>query len=68
MDGEWVSPERTQEAKNTCHLAAIRWQPLPTVSPEELRIWKHRKLAYQRTDFSEPDSCIFPYIEKREIP
>ena len=33
--GERVSPEGTQEGKNTCHLAAIRLQPLPTVSPEE---------------------------------
>ena len=24
-----------QEGKNTCHLAAIRLQPLPVVSPEE---------------------------------
>ena len=35
MDGEPVSPEGTQEGKNSCHLAAIRLQPLPTVSPEE---------------------------------
>ena len=34
-DGELVSPEGTQEGKNTCHLAAIRLGPLPTVSPEE---------------------------------
>ena len=33
--GELVSPEGTQEGKNTCHLVAIRLQPLPTVSPEE---------------------------------
>ena len=32
-----VSPERTQEGKNTCHLAAIRLQPLPTVSPEDVK-------------------------------
>ena len=32
---ESVSPEGTKEGKNTCHLAAIRLQPLPTVSPEE---------------------------------
>ena len=35
MDGELVSPEGTQEGKNSCHLAAIRLQPIPTVSPEE---------------------------------
>ena len=33
-DGELVSPEGTQEGKNTCHLAAVRPQPLQTVSPE----------------------------------
>ena len=32
--GNLVSPERTQEGKNICHLAAIRWQPLPMVNPE----------------------------------
>ena len=30
---ELVSLEGTQEGKNTCHLAAIRLQPLPMVSP-----------------------------------
>jgi len=34
-DGELVSPERTQRGKNTCHLAAIRLQPLPALNPEE---------------------------------
>ena len=34
-DGELVSPEGTQEGKNTCHPADIRQQPLPMVSPEE---------------------------------
>ena len=33
--GELVSPEGPQERKNTCHLAPIRLQPLPKVSPEE---------------------------------
>ena len=32
MDGELMSPEGTQEGKNTCHLAAIKLQPLPIVS------------------------------------
>ena len=35
MDGKLVSPEGTQEGKNTCHLAAIRLRPLPMVSLEE---------------------------------
>ena len=30
-----VIPEETKEGKNTCHLAAIRVQPLHTVGPEE---------------------------------
>ena len=34
-DSELVSPEGTQEGKKTCHLGAIKLQPLPTVSPEE---------------------------------
>ena len=33
--GEPVSPEGTQEGKNACHLAAIRLQPFPTMSPED---------------------------------
>ena len=35
MNGELVSLEGSQEGKDTCYLAAIRLQPLPTVSPEE---------------------------------
>jgi len=31
-----VSPEETQEGKNISHLAAIRLQPLPMLSPEEI--------------------------------
>ena len=34
-EGELVSPEGTQEGKNTCHPADIRQEPLPMVSPEE---------------------------------
>ena len=34
-DGELIDLEGTQEEKNTCHLAAIRLQPLPMLSPEE---------------------------------
>ena len=33
-NGELVSTEGTRNGKNTCHLAAIRLQPLPVVSPE----------------------------------
>ena len=40
VNGELMSPEGTQEGKNTCHLATIRLQPLPTVSPEETQDMK----------------------------
>ena len=40
MDGELMSPEGTQEGKNTRHPAAFRLQPLPMVSPEETQ---HKK-------------------------
>ena len=34
-----VSPEGTQQGKkkNTCHLTAIRLQPLPVASPKEIQ-------------------------------
>ena len=65
---ELVSPEGTQEGKNTCHLAAIRLQPLPVVSLKErkLGMWEHRILApdgwgaYERNDFSEPTFLHLP--------
>ena len=34
-NGELVSTEGTRKGKNTCHLAAIKLQALPKVSPEE---------------------------------
>ena len=62
-----VSPEGTQEGKNTCHLAAIRLQPLPMVSPEETpRYWPQIAEVHIKGMISvSPDSCIFPYIKKR---
>ena len=57
---QWEPLNLKEIRKNICHLLAIRLHPLPTVSPEELRMWKHRILApgrwdaYQRNDFSEP--------------
>ena len=56
----------TRKESNTCRPAAIRLQPLPTVSTEE----RNRILApdswdvYERNGFRELGSCIFPYIEK----
>ena len=51
-------------------LAAKGPQPLPTVSPEELRMWKYRILA-QRAEIHikgmisvSSDSRLFPHIEK----
>ena len=67
---ELVSPEGTQEGKNTCHLAAIRLQPLPMVTPEETLDMKTqdtgpRQLsAYQRNDFSEPRPLHSSHIRK----
>ena len=45
MDGELMSPEGTQEGKNTCHLAAIKLQPLPMVSPKETQDVKTQDTA-----------------------
>ena len=45
-------------------------QPLPLVSPKELRMWKHRILApgswdaYQRNDFSEPRLLHLPIYRR----
>ena len=67
---ELVSPEGTQEGKNTCHLAAIRLQPLPTANPEETHAVKTRILApdswgaYQKNCFSEPRLLHLPIHEK----
>ena len=60
----------TRKQNNTYDLAALRLQPLPTVSTEE----KHRILAqiaemHMKGMISmSPDSCTFPYIEKRKVP
>ena len=37
---EPLSPEETQEGRNTCHLAVVRLQPHPLVSPEETQDMK----------------------------
>ena len=49
-NGELLNLEGTQEEKNICHLAVIRLQPLPTVSPEETQDVKrkHKTLAPDR--------------------
>ena len=69
-DGELVSPEGTQEGKNSCHLTAIRRQSLPSMSPEEARdmetrYWPQRAEVPIKGIISvSPFSSIVPYIEK----
>ena len=65
---ELVSPERTQEGKNTCHLAAVILPSLRTVSPEKARgvntgLWPQRVEVCSREITSvSPGSYNFPYI------
>ena len=64
--------EPRKETNNTCHLAAIRLQPLPrTVSPEGTQdmsfsgYWPQiAEVHIKGTILVSPDSCIFLYIEK----
>ena len=66
----WWAPRELRKEKNTCHLAAIRLQPRPRLSPEETPMWKHWILAleswgaYQRNDFSEPRFLHLPMHRK----
>ena len=55
--GELVSPEGIQEGKNTCHLAAIRLQPLATVSSEGIQNTKQdtKKKKKQTNRILTPD-------------
>ena len=59
---ELVSPEGTQEEKNTFHPAAVRLQPLLTLSLEETQSVntgyrpQDNGGAYQSNGFNEPDS------------
>ena len=60
-----------RKEKDICHLAAIRLQPLPTVSPKEAQDVKNTEYWPQIAEVSikgmisvSPDSCIFPYTEK----
>ena len=63
-----------REERNTCCLAAIRLQALPTLNPK--RAQDVKKYIVPRTAemhmkgmiLVSPDSCIFPYIEKHYIP
>ena len=61
------APREIRKEKNTCHLAAIRLQPLPMVSPENMNTGYWPQIAevhIKRMVSMSPDSCIFSYIEK----
>ena len=67
---ELVSPEGPQEGMNTCHLANIRLQPLPMMSPEETQDMKTQETArdtwgaYQKNNLSEFRLLHFPTRRK----
>ena len=69
-NSELVSPEGTQEGKNTCHLAAIRLQPPAMGGPEETQDFKTQILApdnggsYQMNDSSELRLLHLPTYRK----
>jgi len=61
----WALREIGKE--NTCNMAAMRLQPLPEESTEELRMWQTQDTCpdswdvYERMILVCPDSHIFPY-------
>ena len=66
----WYLLRELKKEENTCHLAAVRLQPLPTVSPEEpgyenTGYWPqvHIKEMISVSPLN-PNFRIFPYIEK----
>ena len=75
LQHDLVSSKGTQEGKNTCHLEAIRPQPLPTVSLKEAQDVKNAGFWPQRAEMhmkgmtsASPEFCIFSHIEKHSIP
>ena len=63
-----VSPGGTQGGKSSWQPAATRLQPLPTVSPGGTRDVKTQdagEVPIKGMTSVSPDSCIFPYTEKR---
>ena len=67
----WIpAPQGTQEGEESLPSEAIRLQPLPTGSPEELGVkntgyWSQRTEMHMKGVTSvSPNPCIFPYIEK----
>ena len=66
-----VSLEGTQGGQSACHLAATRPQPLPMVSPEgtqDVETQDAGEVPIKGVTSVCPDSCIFPYTEKCQIP
>ena len=75
---KFLSPRHNQEGEQYLpNMAAIRLQPLPMVSTEELKLLKKKKkkktgnwpqiaeMHMKEVISVSPDSCIFPYIEKQ---
>ena len=64
------APQGTQEGEESLPSEAIRLQPLPTGSPEELGVkntgyWSQRTEMHMKGVTSvSPNPCIFPYREK----
>ena len=66
----WDPSSPTRAEKNACHLAAIRLQPRPVVSLEETQDVSEyppqtAEVRIKGMISMGPDSCIFPYTEKR---
>ena len=64
---QW-SLKKLRKEINTCHLAAIRLQPLPMVSPEETQDMRYMPpdiwAVYQGNNFSEPRFSHLPIHKK----
>ena len=65
----------SRKGNNTCDLAGVGLQPLPTVSPNgdqdviNTGYWPQIAETHIKGMISvSPDSCIFPYVEKHLIP
>ena len=70
----WWALRELRKEENSCHLAAIRCQPLPRLSPKEAQDVKYIGCPPQIAEVHikgiipvSPDSCIFPYIESAKF-
>ena len=68
MDGELVSPEGTQKGKKTCHLAAIRLQPLLMVSSDESQDVKTQDVGSRELKCLSKEISVSLHIENCPIP